>query len=87
MSVAISAAAELKLTSVDVNRRLILFKGEVVRIQAPQAIQIISGHAWMTFAGQDILAAAGDTVPFKRGNDYAVISPMGNSPLIVQVSV
>jgi hypothetical protein len=86
MNVAISATAELALTSVDVNRRLILFKGEVVRIRASQAVRVISGNAWITFKGQDILAAADENVTFERSSDFVVISPMGNSPLIVQIS-
>src|SRR5437763_1682088 len=82
MSIAVSTAIELNPIVAD-NRRLILLKGEVARIQPPKTLRVVSGHAWISANGEDILAAAGESVSFERSHDFAVISAMGRAPLVV----
>lgn len=48
------------------------------------AIRVLSGHAWVTLLGKDIILRQGESTALKPGNDGAVVSSLGNKPLILE---
>jgi len=50
-----------------------------------QVLRIIQGVAWITFDAQDWFAEAGEFVALGMGYDEAVITSMGQSPLVYEV--
>lgn len=66
--------------------QLTLKKNEVVRVPlAAQKVQILSGTAWITVAGEDIILQAGEKAALPSQQDFAVLSALGDAPLIVDV--
>lgn len=65
---------------------LTLKKGQVFCITSVyQEIHIISGIAWMTLAGEDFILQVGEKVFFTFNKDSAILSALGNMPLIVEM--
>ncbi len=85
MSIALTDNVTGALATVAVNRRMILFHGEVACLHAPCQIRVLSGDAWVSFNGHDILLASGEQHDFLSSHDCAVVSPMGKSALILQI--
>lgn len=50
-----------------------------------QRIRIVSGHAWITSTGKDILLEAGQQALLPRTGDAVIISGVGAAPLIFEV--
>lgn len=62
--------------------RLTLAQGETFRIPvACQELQVLSGVAWISVAGKDLILSAGETVSLEANNDIAVLSALGEEPL------
>jgi len=60
--------------------------GEVRRIaRAGQRLRVVAGGAWVTFAGQDAIVLAGQTIALEPGTDAAVVSALGDEPLVYRV--
>lgn len=68
-----------------VRYRLILNRGEVFRFPACREVSVLSGVAWVTIAGKDIILNAQEQATLSSQQDSAVISALGNVPLIVEV--
>ena len=67
----------------DVSRHLSLTAGQVLRLKKTiREINIISGCAWVSYAGQDMVLEAGDRASFALNRDVPVVSAVGQSPLI-----
>jgi len=45
----------------------------------------VAGGAWVTFAGQDAIVLAGQTIALEPGTDAAVVSALGDEPLVYRV--
>jgi len=66
--------------------RMVLYKGELFHLaKANQKIQILSGCAWLTLAGQDIILPRGEKISLGPAKDFALISALGQSPLIFEI--
>jgi hypothetical protein len=66
--------------------RLVLYRGEVYRLPpACRRVRVRSGAAWVSFAGQDLVLACGEEARFVPGKDFAVVSPVGPNPLILEI--
>ena len=66
--------------------RLVLYKGDLYRVPAAsQGLQVVSGAAWVTMAGQDIFLEAGEKVDLTAKGDRAVASALGHVPLVLEV--
>lgn len=65
--------------------RWILYKGEVCRLpQQNLSLKVLSGYAWITTAGQDIMLVEGqETLIFAK--ETVLVSALRNSPLIFEV--
>lgn len=61
-------------------------KGEVVRIPSTcQEIQVLSGVAWLTAAGRDIILSAGEKESLVSDEDSVLLSALGNVPLTLEI--
>ncbi len=61
-------------------------RGEARRLPKTfREFKVLSGCAWVSFAGEDSVLIPGDTASFDLNADIAVISAMGHSPLVIEV--
>jgi hypothetical protein len=66
--------------------RLTLEHNEVHRLNPlPQGIRVLSGMAWITWKGEDIVLNSGQTMRFSPGGHHPVISAMGPGMLTVEM--
>ncbi len=66
--------------------RLTLEQNEVHRLNpVPQGIRVLSGLAWITWKGKDIVLNPGQTIHFSHGGYYPVISAVGPGSLTVEM--
>ncbi|MEP7285827.1 MAG: DUF2917 domain-containing protein [Chloroflexota bacterium] len=49
-------------------------------------IRVLSGCAWVSFAGEDTILVAGERFTIQQGKGFAVVSPMDNRSVVVEVS-
>lgn len=62
-----------------------LQKGEVFRLpSACREIQVLSGVAWITVAGEDIILIRGKTATLALNKDEALVSAINDAPLILE---
>ena len=67
-------------------RRFILENGEVFRINHfYQEFQVLSGVAWVTLEGKDLILHSGEKLKFESKKAVAIISALGKKQLIVEV--
>ncbi len=65
---------------------LTLKKDQVFCIpSAYQELHVISGSAWLTLAGQDVILQTGEKAFFTSSQDSIILSALGNMPLIVEM--
>ena len=65
--------------------RLVLYRKETYRLpQACRKIQVLSGVAWMTVAGEDVFLTQGEKTSFTPGKGV-LISALGDTPLILEI--
>jgi len=63
-----------------------LTKGEVFRIpSACQRVHILSGIAWLTVTGEDIIVMAGENVSLGSYQGIAILSALGEVPLLLEI--
>jgi hypothetical protein len=69
-----------------VTLRLVLYAGEAYRVsRASSAVRVLAGEAWVAFAGRDSIMGAGEELRLGPSRDVAVVSPVGLSPLVLEV--
>jgi hypothetical protein len=67
--------------------RVVLLAGEVLRMpRARASLRVISGTAWITRGGSDIVLSQGEAKTFGASRESAVISALGALPLLVEVA-
>jgi hypothetical protein len=49
-----------------------------------QTLRIVSGTAWVSMDGEDIVLQAGEELKLSHGKYDAVVSPTGDEPLIYE---
>lgn len=65
--------------------RIILYKNEVYRLRrVNQQIRVLSGIAWVTAAGEDIILAQEEKINI-HSSDIVVVSPLGKPPLVLEI--
>jgi hypothetical protein len=83
MSVVVSEA----IRPVLVTRCVTLRKGEVFRLPTScRAVWVVSGRAWLTHSGKDIVLDKGERMTFARHKDPVVVAPTGTMPLILEIA-
>lgn len=66
--------------------RLMLRHNEVFRLPAvSRGIQVVSGLAWLTVAGEDIFLGNGQRLWLVGAKGSALVSALGQTPLILEV--
>ena len=71
----------------DESRHFRLSAGQVLRLKNTiRVINIISGCAWVSYAGEDMVLKAGDQASFPLKHDVPVISSVGQSSLLFNAS-
>lgn len=75
-----------RLDSAGLMLRLMLRHDEVFRLPATsQGVQVVSGQAWLTVAGEDIFLKNGQRLWPLANRDSALVSALGQAPLILEV--
>ena len=49
-----------------------------------QVLRIVSGTAWVSMDGEDMVLNSGEELKLSHGRHQAVISPTGDGPLVYQ---
>lgn len=63
-----------------------LKKGEIFRVPSGcREVHVLSGVAWITEAGQDIILTSGEKASLASNKGLAILSSLGNVPLILEV--
>ncbi len=66
--------------------RLALRRGEALKIPAVgRHINVLAGTAWVSQAGEDRVVEARGCLEILRGKDAAVVSPLGQDGLLIEV--
>jgi hypothetical protein len=81
-------AAERKgvCSSPDSALRLVLIPGEVLRVPPTQGtLRVLSGTAWVSLDGEDILLGRDQFLDIAGRADRAVVSGLGGRPLLFEV--
>ncbi len=66
--------------------RLAMRRGEALKIPATRRqISVLTGIAWVSQAGEDMLVGARGCLEILRGKDAAVVSPVGGDGLLIEV--
>ncbi len=66
--------------------RLTLERNDVHRLNPlPQGIRVLSGLAWITWKGEDIVLTPGQTMRVSPGGQHPVISALGPGSLTVEM--
>ena len=65
---------------------LSLAPGEVFRLpQASHSVQVLSGIAWLTVAGEDIILANHEVASLLSSQNVALISALSEQPLLLKI--
>ncbi len=66
--------------------RMVLLEGEALRLpRSRMRVRVLSGTAWITQQGEDKLLPEGEALALSAAADQAVISPIGNVPLLFEM--
>ncbi|HEY9667801.1 MAG TPA: hypothetical protein V6C91_13405 [Coleofasciculaceae cyanobacterium] len=69
-----------------VAKQVTLEKGQIFRVPlACQEIHVVSGVAWITFAGKDLIVQAGEKTFLPSHKASAVLSALGNMPVSLEI--
>ena len=63
-----------------------LFPGELLRIpRDSQRLDVLSGTAWITAAGTDVIVPPGSCAKLIRTRNPALVSALGGEPLLLEI--
>lgn len=63
-----------------------LKKGELFRVPSgSKELHVLSGKAWITVAGEDIILNSGEKASLASNKGFAILSALGSMPLILEV--
>ncbi len=66
--------------------RVILYENEVYRLsRSSSGVRVREGVAWVSFAGNDLIMHSGDELQIPPGRDFAVISSLSRTALVLEV--
>lgn len=70
-----------------VSAQYTLETGKLFRIPSVcQQLHVLSGIAWLTVAGEDIILTSGEQILLDSNQGLAILSALGNKPLILEIS-
>ena len=86
MHVAITQAPQANSKMAAAMLRLVLYPHELCRLpQNSRGIRVLAGQAWVTLAGEDLVLTPGEKMRFAPTKDFALVSALGDVPLIVEI--
>ena len=86
MHVAITRAPQANSKMAAAMLRLVLYQHELCRLSPKcRGIQVLVGQAWVTLAGEDLVLTPGEKMRFAPTKDFALVSALGDVPLIVEI--
>lgn len=86
MHVAITQAPQANSKMAAAMLRLILYRHELCRLPPKcRSIRVLVGQAWVTLAGEDLVLTPGEKMRFAPTKDFALVSALGNVPLIMEI--
>lgn len=66
--------------------RLLVYPGEVYRLpEAGQCMRIVSGRAWLTAQGRDMILEAEQRACLAPAAEAALVSALGGAPVVLEV--
>ncbi|HAA30497.1 MAG TPA: hypothetical protein DCE56_25930 [Cyanobacteria bacterium UBA8553] len=66
--------------------QVILEKGKVFRVPFRcRELHLLSGMAWLTVNGEDIILKSGETVSLPSNKGWSILSVLGNMPVTLEV--
>jgi hypothetical protein len=66
--------------------RFVLLAGEALRVpRACASVSVLSGSAWITLGGRDIVLSPGEARTFDAAREKVIVSALGAVPLLVEV--
>ncbi len=66
--------------------RLVLYRSEALSIALPRrSVRVLSGTAWISANGLDIVLEAGQSAEFPIGREPAVISAIGGEAVLFEL--
>jgi len=66
--------------------RVVLYEREAYQLpRQSSGVRVLRGRAWVTFAGRDTIMECSEELRLAPGRDYAVISSLGRSALVLEV--
>jgi hypothetical protein len=75
-----------KLPQDQVSLRILLYQNELYRIPANyQRLRVVSGTAFVTQAAHDFVLGPGYEATLQRNADFALVSPLRTSPVVVEL--
>ena len=86
MHVAITQTPQANSKMAPTMLRLVLYQHELCRLPLKcRSIRVLAGQAWVTLAGGDLVLTPGEKMRFAPTKDFALVSALGNVPLIVEI--
>lgn len=65
--------------------RVVLYGGEVCRLpRSCRRVRVLSGQAWITLAGRDVLLTEGEQTTFTASKAPILVSGLGSAPLVLE---
>ncbi len=65
-------------------RLFTISQGEVFRLtSAGREVQVLSGVAWITVAGEDIILTCAEKASLELNQDFAIVSALSDVPLLL----
>ena len=69
-----------------VSQRLLLYRNELYRVPASyHKVRVITGTAFITQSAHDFILGPGHEASLQHSGDVALLSPLRNDPLVVEL--
>ena len=73
-------------SSMEVQIRVMLFKGEVCRLSKDSRnLKVLSGRAWLALDSRDVILERDEMFDLTSSKDLSVVSALGYTPLVLEV--
>ena len=66
--------------------RMVAYEGEVFRVPEGRFLRVVSGKAWLTHGGRDVVLRPGERAWLGGQDDVALVSSLGSQPVIFELT-
>lgn len=86
MKTQVSAFSSRNVAKTPVMLRLALYPNEVYRLpQAGECVRVVSGRAWLSTQGRDVILGPRECVRLAVGDEVALVSSLHQAPVVLEV--